>query len=93
MVLHRDKRCQVVGDGVVLHREELVCIARAHSNVANVARFDNIVQSLHRFFDRCLRVEAMALEDVNVVEIEPFQTSLDAVKDVLPTEACLVSAS
>lgn len=91
MVLHRDKGRQVVGDRIVLHRVELIRIARAHSDVADVARSDNIVQSLHSFLDWGPVIEAMTLEDVDIVEIESLQTSLDAIKDMLPTEAGLVS--
>lgn len=91
MVLHRDEGSQVVGDRIVLHRVELIRIARAHSDVADVARFDHIVQSLHSFLDRGLIIEAMALKDVDIVEIESLQASLDAIKDMLSTEAGLIS--
>lgn len=87
MVLHGDEGRQIVGNGVVLHGMELIRIAGAHPDIANIARFDDVVQSLHRLLNRCLGVEAVTLQDIDVFKIKPFQASLNAVEDVLPAEA------
>ena len=47
MVLHRDKRRQVMRDRVVLHDVELPSVAARHANIASITRLNDIVESLH----------------------------------------------
>ena len=68
---------------LTLHGAELPGVARAHANVADVSRLDDVVERLHRLLDRRIIVEPMALKNVNVVELQTLQAVLDALKDVL----------
>lgn len=86
MILHRDEWCQVICDSIVLHRMELVGVATGHSNVASITGFDNIVERLHGLCDRCIRVEPMALKDIDVIKLEALQRTLDGFEDVLGGE-------
>jgi hypothetical protein len=44
---------------------------------------DDIVKGLHGLFDRGVPVEAVTLEDIDVVELQAFETVLNRVEDVL----------
>ena len=93
-------RCQYAQNtSIKMMQRTLVCIARAHSNVANIARLHHIVQRLHlsarkfhdaireissyRLLNRRILVEAMALKYVYVVQLQPLQAMLHGVEDVL----------
>jgi hypothetical protein len=41
------------------------------------------MKSLHRLLNRCVRIEAMALQDVDVFKLEAFQRLLHRIKNVL----------
>jgi hypothetical protein len=69
---------------VVLHRHEprardalrLRELPRPHAARADVPRLagaHDVVQRVHRLLDRCARIEAMDLVQVDVVEPEPFE--------------------
>ena len=51
----------------------LPSVAATHAYVPNVSRFDYIMQSLHRLLNRRIRIEAVALQDVDVVKLKAFQ--------------------
>ena len=51
----------------------LPSVAVTHAYVPNVSRFDYIMQSPHCLFNWCIRIEAVALQDVNVVKLKAFQ--------------------
>jgi hypothetical protein len=91
----------------------LPCVARAHANVAHVARLHDVVECLHlrvalvsankdqsgkkpsekeshRLLNRRLRIEAVALQDVDVLELEPLEAVLYRVEDVFAAETVLV---
>ena len=57
--------------------------AATHAYVPDVSRLDNIMQSLHRLLDRCVRIEAVALQDVDVFKLETIQRLLHRIKNVL----------
>lgn len=76
-ILHRDKWRELVRDCVVLHLVELVGVAAGHSDVSNVSSLDDVVQGLHRFSNRCVFVETMALENIDIVKLEAIQRMLD----------------
>lgn len=66
----------------------LVCIARAHADVAYVASLYDIVEGLHSFLDRGVVVEPMTLEYIDVVELQSLQTRFDSGEDVLSATIC-----
>lgn len=70
MILHRDERSEVVRDRVVLHGVELIGVATRHADVTGITGFDDVVQGLHGFGDGGVVVEAVALEDIDVVELQ-----------------------
>jgi hypothetical protein len=64
-----------------------------HGGSANVADFsaqNQIVQRAHRFLDRRKLVEAVDLEEVNVVRAQTFERSLNLVKNAGSGQAILV---
>lgn len=60
-----------------LHHLELPSPATAHSDMSHISRFDHIVKRLHGLFDRRIVVEAVTLEEINVVELESLERVLD----------------
>jgi len=44
------------------------------------------MKSLHRLFNRCLRIEAVALQHIDVVKLEAFERLLHRVKNMLQGE-------
>lgn len=68
----------------------LVGIARAHADIANIARLHDIMQCLHRLLDGREIIEAMAPVQIDVVQLEALQASLDGSEDILPAQAILI---
>jgi hypothetical protein len=58
-------------------------VAATHANVSRVSRLDHVVQSLHRLLDRCVIIETVALQNVDVVELETLERLLYSLEDVL----------
>lgn len=77
MILHRDKRRELVRDCIVLHGLELIGVTARHADVPRVPGLDDVVQGLHGFGDGCVIVEPVALEDVDVVELEALEGVFD----------------
>ena len=65
----------------------LPSVAATHAYVPDISRLDNIMQSLHRLLNRCVRIKAVALQDVDIVELETFQRLLHRIKNVLQMQA------
>jgi hypothetical protein len=65
----------------------LPSVAATHAYVPNVSRFDHIMQSLHRLLNRRIRVEAVALQDVDIIQLKAFQGLLHRIEDVLQMQA------
>ena len=67
MVLHADE----LGPSVLLrhglHHTELVGPHGTRAKVADFTAFDEVVQRFHGLFDGCVRVEAVHLQEVDVV--------------------------
>lgn len=61
----------------------LVCIARAHADVADVASFYDVVEGLHGFLDGRVVVESVTLEYIDVVELQSLQARFNSGEDVL----------
>ena len=61
----------------------LPSVAATHANVSRVSRLDNVVQSLHRLLNRCVRVETVALQNIDVVELETLERLLYRIEDML----------
>ena len=83
MVLHTDEWREVVVDGIVLHGMELIGVATGHADVARVSGLDHVVQRLHGLGDGGIIVEAVALKDVDIVELKTLQGPLNGLEDVL----------
>jgi hypothetical protein len=69
--------------GRTLHQLELPSKAAAHADVSHVASFHDIVQSPHCLLDRSVLIEPMALQNVDVVELQSLERLLDRGKDML----------
>jgi hypothetical protein len=67
MVLHGDKLGPAVLLGGSLHRGELVCPHGTGADVPHFTALDNVMQCLHRLLNRHSIVEAMDLQQINVV--------------------------
>lgn len=67
----------MVVNRVVLHRVELPSVAAGHPDVTRIASFDDVVQSVHGLSSRRILVKAMALEDIDVIELESFKRMFD----------------
>jgi hypothetical protein len=51
----------------------LPSVAATHAYVPNMSRFDYIMQSLHRLLNWSIRIEAVALQDVDIIKLKAFQ--------------------
>jgi hypothetical protein len=76
-----------------LHLVELVGVTRAHPDVADLSGLDDVVKRRHGLLDRSFLVEAVALEDVDVVESEASEGLVDRVEDVLARETAAVDVA
>ena len=80
-----------MSQAVIVHKPERVrtlpSVAATHAYVPNVSRFDYIMQSLHRLLNRRIRIEAVALQDVDIIKLEAFQGLLHRIKNVLQMQA------
>jgi len=70
----------------VLQRLELPRSHRAGANVPDPALLNDVVERLHNFLPRCIAVQAMDLEDVDV-RAQALHTLLHRIEDVLPAQA------
>ena len=67
------KISQAIVDLGIERVRTLPSIAATHAYVSNVSCFDYIMQSLHRLLDWCIRIKAVALQDVDVIKLKTFQ--------------------
>src|SRR5262249_48234105 len=74
------------GDG--LHRVPGGQVAEAH--VTYLPGADDVVESANGLLDRRRHIDAVDLVEVDVVEAEPLQATVDAREDVRPRQADLV---
>jgi len=93
VVLHGDERSEVVENSIVLHSVELPSEAAAHSNVASMSSLDYIVQSMHRFLDRGVRVKPVTLKNIHVVNLKAFEAGLYRIEDVLARKTVAVDVT
>ena len=72
IVLHSVDCVELADDLVenMKYARTLPGVAAAHADVPYLAALNDIVQRLHRLLDGCLVVEAMALQQVDVVDLE-----------------------
>ena len=68
---------------LTLHQLELVRPATAHADIPDLPTLHDIMQRLHRLLDGRVIVEAVALEDVDVVQLQALQRILDRREDAL----------
>ena len=67
-------------------------VHRGRTDVASLARLDDVVQRLHRLLDRRVRVEAVDLVEVDVVRAEPSQRCVDLFENRLARQALTTGA-
>jgi len=90
MFLHRDERRELVLDGIVLHGMELVRPTGVHADVSHVSSLDYIVKRLYHLFNWSLQVKTMALQNVDVIKLQPFQAYLYPIKYVFTAQTVLI---
>jgi hypothetical protein len=56
----------------------------------HLATSNEVIKSLHRFFNRSVVVKAVDLEQVDVVDIQSLQAGIDGVEDRLARETTVV---
>lgn len=83
VVLHGDEFGPPVLFGAVLHHHELEGPHAAGADVADFPRFDEVVESLHCFFDGDGGVEAVDLKEVDVGCLQAREGGIDGVEDGL----------
>lgn len=62
----------------------------ARPDVANLPALNQVVESLHNLLGWSLRIEAMDLQEVDVVGAETLQRRVDSVEDCSTAESVLV---
>ena len=94
VVLHRRRSASAVPIGEIASTlRELPRVHGRRADVARLARAHDVVERLERLLDRRLRVEAMDLVEVDVVDAEPAQAVVDGVLDVLAREPAMFGSS
>ena len=56
-----------------------------NSDIQSFSLSNDICQRPHRFFNRCLRVRTMRIEDINIFQTHPFQALIQACHQILAT--------
>jgi hypothetical protein len=64
-----------------LHLCELVRPHAARANIPHLPALDEVMQRLHRLLDWRVAVEAVDLEEVDVVGVEPLERRVDGVEN------------
>lgn len=86
MVLHADKLGPAVHLGAKLHLGELPRPHRAGADIAHLAALDDVVQGFHCFFDGHSVIEAMDLEQVDVVCSKALERGVDLAENGMAGE-------
>lgn len=73
----------------ILQRLELPRRHRARADVPDPALLHNVVERLHDLLSRCVTVQAVDLQDVDICA-EPLNALLHGIEDVLAAEPNLV---
>ena len=81
MVLHADEFRPAVLFGCVLQEGELPGPHAAGADVVHFARADEVVQRKHGFFEGSVWVEAVDLQQVEVVELQAGEGGVYCFKD------------
>lgn len=89
MVLHADELRPSVLLGGVLEQGELPGPHAAGADVVHFAGAHEVVEGEHGFFEGRVRVEAVDLEKVEVVELEAGEGGVDGFEDGGAGEACV----
>ena len=93
VVLHGHEARPAVLLGDLLGLGELPRVHRRRADVAGLAGAHDVIERLHRLFDRRLRIPAMDLIQIDVVDAQAAQRRVDAIEDVLARQAALVRAA
>lgn len=72
-----DQVCSAQHTPLTLHQLELPRETTAHSNIPHRTRLHDVMQSLHGLFDGRLIIEAVALQDIDVVKLKAVQRVFD----------------
>jgi hypothetical protein len=75
----------------MLHHDELIRPHRARADVPHLPASDEVVESFHGLFDGGEGIEAMDLEEIDVVRTQAFQRGVDCIEDRLAGKAWRVS--
>jgi hypothetical protein len=73
------------GFGDILELLKFPSPHRTGTEISNAAVLYHIIQCTHYFFHRCIAVQSMDLEDINI-RIKPLAARSHGVQDVLPGE-------
>ena len=92
VVLHGDELRPAVLCRHVLRLAELPGPHRRRTEIAHLPCTDDVVERLHRLLDRCHRVPAMDLIEVDVVGAEPRQALVDLAEDRLAGQSGTVGS-
>jgi hypothetical protein len=90
VVLHADEFRPAVPLGGVLQQGELPGPHAAGADVVHFAGAHEVVQGQHCFFDRGVRVEAVDLQQVEVVQLQAGEGGVDCFEDGGAGEALIV---
>lgn len=90
MVLHANE----LGPSVLLcnklHLCKLHCPHGARSNVPDLSALYQVMQRLHRFFYGCILVEAMDLQQIDVVSVQALKRFVNRIENGSTTQSTLI---
>lgn len=90
MVLHADEFRPTVLLGCVLQERELPGPHAGRADVVHFAGTHEVVEGLHGFFEGRVWVEAVDLQEVQVVELKAGEGGVDCFENGGAGEACFV---
>src|ERR1700678_512509 len=73
MILHGHKAGQPILSLGLEHLQELPCVHRRRAQIESFAGAHHITERFYCFLDRCLRVEAMNLVEVDIIDSKPLK--------------------
>src|SRR6185437_1125855 len=92
MVLHGREAGPIMLAGDIKRPRELPGGHVAGADVARLSSLHYVVQSLHRLLDRRVRIVAMDLIEVDIIDAKSTQRIIDLCKDRPPRQALTVGA-
>ena len=73
-----------------LHHRKLIRPHTTGTEIVHLSHLHQIMKSLHRLLNRCVRIKAMDLQEIHIVRIKPLQRLVNRRKDSISRKASAI---